>query len=252
MRHSQADLGITATVAVLACAAVAVGAPVAITAVLGLALFAAPGYLLARLLLGAQSTGLEFVAIATGLAFCVPVVGGLLLYAAGLPVHRAAWLGLLAGVTLAGDAAVFVCRRRAGSPTLDQRQPGWWRPPARTAWGFGAAAVIAAGAVGLARAGVAMQHYPGYTQLSLDRPAGNGPAVNLGVSNDEGRTVQYRLVLAENGHPAAIWNLTLANGQTWHRSSPYPGRFTISASLFRLPDVTQPYRYVTLHGGGTP
>lgn len=250
MRHNQADLGITAAVAVLACAAVAVGAPVAITAVLGLALFAAPGYLLARLLLGTQSTGLEFVAVATGLAFCVPVVGGLLLYAAGLPVHRAAWLGLLAGLTLAGDATVFVRRRHGGSPALDQRQPGWWRPPAGAAVGFGAAAVIAAGAVGLARAGVAMQHDPGYTQLSLHRPVTNGPTVNLGVSNDEGRTVQYRLVLAENGHPAATWNLTLANGQSWHRSAPYPS--TISASLFRLPDVTQPYRHVTLHGSGTP
>ena len=110
MNRSQADLGITVAVAVLACAAAAVGAPVAVMIVLGIVLFAAPGYLLGQLLLGPNSIGLERVAVSTGLAFIVPIFGGLLLYVAGVPLHRAAWLGLLAGVTLVGEMILTLPR----------------------------------------------------------------------------------------------------------------------------------------------
>jgi hypothetical protein len=41
------------------------------------------------------------------------------------------------------------------------------RPSARHAAAFGAAVVVAVGALGLARAGAAIQHYPGFTQLWL-------------------------------------------------------------------------------------
>src|ERR1022692_740796 len=105
MRHRDADIGITAAVAGLACVVIAVGAPVAITAVLGLALFVAPGYLLNEVLFDTQGAGLERVFRVTALAFCVPILGGVLLYVAGVPLHRSAWLGLLAGSTLARDAA---------------------------------------------------------------------------------------------------------------------------------------------------
>src|SRR5690242_3255164 len=94
-----------------ACGAAIVGAPVAVTALLGIALFAAVGYLLSQLLLGSRLTGLERLAVATGLSFCVPIFGGLLLYFARVPLHRASWLGLLVGVTLVGDVALFLRRR---------------------------------------------------------------------------------------------------------------------------------------------
>jgi uncharacterized membrane protein len=252
MNRSQADLGITVAVAVLACAAAAVGAPVAVMIVLGIVLFAAPGYLLGQLLLGPNSIGLERVAVSTGLAFIVPIFGGLLLYVAGVPLHRAAWLGLLAGVTLVGDVALFLRRRRGGRPaSFGQQREGWHLPP-RRAVTFGAAVVIAVSAVALACVGVAMQHNPGYTQLWLVRPNGNSPIVNLGVGNHEGRTIRYRLVLERNGHTAAEWNLILANGQAWHRSPRYPDQYTISVNLFRLPNETHPYRHVALDGKRTP
>jgi hypothetical protein len=110
--------------------------------------------------------------------------------------------------------------------------------------------MIAICAVGLARVGAAVQHYPGYTQLWLFRSNKTVSTVNLGVGNHEGRTMRYRLVLARNGHSAA-WNLVLANGQTWRRSEQYPGRYAISVNLFRLPDVSQPYRHVALNRDGT-
>jgi uncharacterized membrane protein len=248
METSRADLGITAAVAVLTCAAAAVGAPVAVMTVFGVLLFAAPGYLLARLLLGSRGTGLERVAAAIGLALCVPVLGGLLLYAAGLPVHRAAWLSLLAGVTLACDLALFLRRRRRPEPA--GREQAAWRRPGRHAAAFGAAAVIAVGAVGLGRAGVAMQHYSGYTQLWLNRPGAGAPAIDIGVGNHEGRTMRYLLVLTGKGHRAGTWNLVLANGQAWHHAPRYPAGNAISVNLFRLPDVTHPYRHVALDAEG--
>ena len=54
-------------VAILACVAAALGAPVAGDSGARVALFAAPGYLLSELLLGSHITGLERVAVATGL-----------------------------------------------------------------------------------------------------------------------------------------------------------------------------------------
>lgn len=250
MSLRRVDLAITAAVAILSCAAAVVNAPVAVMTIFGIALFAAPGYLLAELLLSSRIAGLERVAVAIGLAFCVPILGGLLLNVAGIPLHRAAWLGLLAGMTLFGDVAVFLRRRGAGAADFGRKREGRLISPWHAA-GFLAAVVIALCAVGIARVGVAVQHNPSYTQLWLVRPNQNAPTVNLGVGNHEGRTMRYRLVLARDGHPAAVWNLILANGQIWHRSPQYPNRYTISVNLFRLPDVSRPYRYVVLDGHGT-
>jgi Protein of unknown function (DUF1616) len=260
VHRRRADLVITAAVAVLAGAAAVLGAPVAVMTILGLTLIAAPGYLLEQLLFGSRGKDLERLAAATGLALGVPVIGGLLLYAAGQPLHRTAWLSLLAGVTLACDLVLLWRRRGARAWTADEwpsrqrpsgQDHGGLRIPHRRVVAFGAAAVIAVGAVGLARAGVAMQHHPGYTQLWIDRPERGAPTVDLGVSNYEGKTMQYRLVLTDHGRRAATWNVVLANGQTWRRSPRYPARYAISASLFRLPGDTRPYRHVALGTEGT-
>jgi hypothetical protein len=247
--HRQADLAITAAVAVLACTAAALGAPVAVTAVLGIAVLVAPGYLLGQLLFGSRIADLERVAVVTGLALCVPILGGLLLYAFGLPLHRAAWLSLLAGATLIGDLALFL-RRRGGQATPFSWHPAAGRPPGPHVVAFGAAVVIAICAVGLACVGAAVQHYPGFTQLWLAHPNQNADTADLGIGNYEGKTMRYRLVLKRNGHTAATWNLTLANGQTWQRSPAYSGG--IAAYLYTLPDLAQPYRYVAIDANGAP
>jgi hypothetical protein len=233
----------TAVVAVLACAAAVAGAPTAVMAVLGITLFAAAGYLLARLLLPSGVAGLERVAVATGLALAVPILGGLVLYVAGVPLHRAAWLGLLAGVTLVADAVLLV-RRWVGRAEPFTWQPSWQVPGRHTAI-FAAAVLVAAGAVVLARIGVAIQPQPGFTQLWLSPQRDTAHAESLGVSNNEGSMTRYRLVLLRNGHVSATWNLALANGATWQRSVPYLGKYTLTADLYRLPDLKSPYRYVT-------
>jgi Protein of unknown function (DUF1616) len=247
--RSQAEILVTAVAAVAACAAAVLNAPVAVMAVLGITLFAAPGYLLCRLLFGSHIVGLERMAVAAGLVFCVPILGGLLLDAAGVPLQRGSWLGLIAGMTLVCDV-VLLTRRRANAVASPAQQGDRRRLPFRHVLAFGLAAIIAVCGVTLARVGVALQHYPGYTQLSLVRPDKNAPTIDLSVGNHEGKTVRYRVVLERNNHRAAIWNLSLTNGQTWHRSSTFPNRYTISVNLFRLPEVSKPYRYVALYGHG--
>ena len=249
MRDSQADVAATALVAALACAEAASGAPAAAMTVAGIALFAAPGYLLGQLLVGSRVTGLERAAVITGLALVVPVLGGLLLYAAGVPLHRPGWLGLLAGVTLAGDVALFL-RRRAGRAAPFSWQPAWrlsrWQVAA-----FAGAVLIAAGGVGLARIGIAVEPKPGFTQLWLSPQRQDQRALSLGVTNDQRRTTSYVLVLLRNGQVSATWNLTLAVGTTWQRSVPLAGA-VMAARLYRMPDLTHPYRYVSIDAATVP
>jgi hypothetical protein len=248
MSRGNKDLWVTFTVAVLACAAAALRAPVAVTAVLGLVLFAAPGYLLGQLLAGSGRPALERLAVSAGLALCVPVIGGLLLYLARLPLNRSSWLGLLAGVTLVADVLLFVRRRqdRAASGATGPR-PGrgsaGWRPQLGQAAVFGLAVLVAAGAVALAREGASVQRYPGFTQLWLV-PDTHTHALSLGVANDEGATTRYQLVVLHNGRRQPARKLTLRNGQVWRLSL----RFTtnVTAHLYRQPDFTHIYRQVSI------
>jgi hypothetical protein len=243
MRRSQADLAVATVVAALACGAAAGGAPTAVMTVLGIALFAAPGYLLGQLLLGSRVTGLERVVVMTGLSLVVPILGGLLLWVAGVPLHRAGWLGLLAGVTLAGSVGLLM-RRRAGRAADFSWQVARWPLPSRHAAIFGAAVVVAACGLGLARISVAAAPQPGFTELWLSARDGHALTASLGVSNEQGRTTRYRLVLLRDGRVSGTWNLALADGQTWRRAVKFTGRYAITANLYRLPDLAHPYRHV--------
>lgn len=256
MAGSRADVGVTAVVAALACCAAAGGAPTAVTIVLGMALFAAPGYLLGQLLLSPGIAGLERLAVVSGLTFAVPILGGLLLSAAGVPLHRAGWLGLLSGVTLVADL-VLLLRRRGGHPAGFSWQPGRWQPgswqlPPRQAVAFSAAVVVVACALGLARIAVAMQPTPGFTGLWLSARDTHAPTASLGVSNQQGATARYRLVLLRDGRVSAAWSFTLANGKSWRREVPYTDRQVIAANLYRFPDLAQPYRHVATASDGAP
>jgi hypothetical protein len=248
MLRRQADVWVIAVVAVLGWYVAVRGAPAAAMIVIGIALLAAPGYLLAELLLASRITGLERVVVATGLALAVPVLGGLVLAAAKLPLHRAAWLGLLIVVTLVCDVALLV-RRGAGRAAPFAWPTGWRLAPWHTA-AFCAAVLIAAGGLGLARYGAKIQPEPGFTQLWLSPRSETAPTASLGVTNDEGHTTSYRLVLLRNGHQNATWNLTLAEGKTWQQAVPFSDKYTLAAELYRLPDLTHRYRYVAVAGLG--
>lgn len=249
MRPNRTDIVGTAAIAVASTAAALAGAPVPVLAVLGILLFAAPGYVVGEVLLGARIAGLERVAVMGGLALAVPVLGGFALYAGGVPLNRTAWTCLLAGVTLAGDLVLAARRQPTVRKEAGASRPRALRLSARQLAAFGAAVVIAAGGIGIARVGAAVQHYPGFSELWISPVRAAPGSADLGVSNHEGRTEQYRLVLNEGGRTASSWNVTLRNGAIWERAVTVGSGTT--ADLYRLPDATSPYRHVTVSGPGS-
>ena len=244
LRRNHSDIAVAEVIALLGCVAFFVHLPAPLMIVLGLGLFAAPGYVWSEVFLGPRVQGLERVAVATGVALLVPVFGGLVLYAAGIPLHRTAWIGLLSVVTLAGAGVVLITRRRAGELGESRSRtvrPHWSPWPAAA---FGAAVVIAAAAVGLAVASAEAQKYPGYTELWMTPLRTDQDVATLGVTNEQGGATRYRLVLRRKGRVSATWNLSLANGQTWQRTISFTDTYLIGADLYRLPDTSQPFREV--------
>ena len=236
-------IAVTAAVAVLAYGAILAGAPVAVTAVLGLALFASLGWVWGAVLLGPRLGELEGIVVATALALALPILGGLVLQAARIPLHARAWGGLVAGLTLTGDVLLLL-RSRGGRGEDTGARPARWSPSARQATVFGAALVVAAGAVGVARVGASIQRYPGFTELSMSRQ--NPAAADLGVVNHQGHAERYRLVLLHQGQPTdTAWNLVLSNGETWHRTITISTRYVTSANLYLPTDLHHPYRQVS-------
>jgi hypothetical protein len=238
-------VAVTAAVAVLAYGAILAGAPVAVTAVLGLALFASLGWVWGAVLLGPRLGELEGIVVATALALALPILGGLVLQAARIPLHARAWGGLVAGLTLTGDVLVLL-RSRGGRGEDSGARPARWSPSAWQATVFGAALVVAAGAVGVARVGASIQRYPGFTELSMSGLRHNPAAADLGVVNHQGHAERYRLVLLRQGRPTrTAWNIVLPNGQTWHRTIAISTRYVTSADLYLATDPHHPYRQVS-------
>jgi hypothetical protein len=99
-------------------------------------------------------------------------------------------------------------------------------------------------AVGIAVYSANAQRYPGYNQLWLSPLRNNPVSASLGVTNQQGSTTQYRLVLLRKGRVSATWNLTLTDGQTWQHTISFTDRYSIAANLYRLPDLGHPYRNV--------
>jgi hypothetical protein len=167
----------------------------------------------------------------------------LAVYAVGIPLHRAAWVGLLAALAMVGAAALWI-QRRGAEVSVTSNQPSKVALPRRTLFAFGAAVVIAAGSVTLAVLSANAEKYPGYTQLWMS-PVVNSPLeAHLGIANQQGSTLAYRLVLLRKGKVSAAWNLTLTNGHSWQCTIPYTTRYSIVADLYRIPDIQQPYRSV--------
>ncbi len=238
-------VAVTAAVAVLAYGAILAGAPVAVTAVLGLALFASLGWVWGAVLLGPRLGELEGIVVAAALALALPILGGLVLQAARIPLHARAWGGLVAGLTLTGDVLVLL-RSRGGRGEDTGARPARWSPSAWQATVFGAALVVAAGAVGVARVGASIQRYPGFTELSMSGLRHNPAAADLGVVNHQGHSERYRLVLLHQGQRThTAWNIVLPNGQTWHRTIAISTRYVTSANLYLPPDLHHPYRQVS-------
>jgi hypothetical protein len=243
MNRKNLDLVIAAVIAVLGCVAAAVHAPTALTIVLGAGLIAVPGYLWSEVLLKRGAPVFERVMIGTGLALMLPIFGGLGLYAVGISLHPTAWLGLLAGGTIVGVAVLAILRRNSEPSEPGTRAKMRIKLPVRHALIYGAAAVFAVATIVIAVISSNNQSQPGYTQLWMSQVK-NEAVASLGVNNQQGGTVVYRLQLLKKGRVSATWNLTLTNGQTWQRDIPYTSKYSLAANLYRLPNLSDPYRTV--------
>ncbi len=246
MPRSKLVIGVTSAVAVLAGGATLMRAPTPVTAVLGLALFASLGWVWGSVLLGPRMGDLEGIVVATAAGLALPILGGLALQAARVPLHARAWVGLIGGLTLAGDA-ILLFRRRAARSTQTQVRQVRWRPSGWQAVTFGAALIVAIGAVGMAHARAVNQHYPGFTELWLSALRENPAAADLGVANHQGSAQRYQLVLFHQGHRTHVWYLVLSNGETWRRTVAISSGRVTSADLYLLPvgRHSHPYRQVS-------
>lgn len=250
MDRSKTTIVITAAVAVFSLVLSAVAALRPLMTVFGVALIIAPAYIWSQVLLRSRIAGLERLIVTAGLALLGPILGGLALYTSGILLNRMAWVGLLAGVTVVGDAVLLVRGLPENLHTPKTRQD-IRRIPARQAMIFGVAVLIAAGAVGVARAGAAIQSSPGFTALSLS-PVSKQPSLAIvGVTNHQGDAARYRLVLFHNGRTSASWDLTLANGQTWQHEINVANKSNFAADLYRAPDLKHPFRQVNLYSNGS-
>jgi len=248
LRYSNLDVIAIFAATVLAFIAVLIKLPTLIVAPLGVALFVATGYVWTETLLDRPIGGLERAVVAAGLAMIVPVLGGLVLYALGVPLSPPSWAGLMATAAL-GGCAVLVIRRRIGALPPRSESSTLTATPIRACALFGVAALVAAGAVLLAREGAAHQHYSGFTQLWIS-PDGSSDDL-VGVTNHESGTTAYRLVIHQTGQENSIYSLTLRQGATWTHAISSGNRERIVADLYRLPVLSRPYRYVDTSGSSS-
>ena len=123
MPRSKLVISLTSAVAVLAGGATLKHAPTPVTAVLGLALFASLGWIWGTVLLGPRMGDLEGIVVATAVGLALPILGGLALQAARVPLHARAWVALIGGLVLAGDA-ILLFRRQA--PRLTRGRSSRW------------------------------------------------------------------------------------------------------------------------------
>ena len=243
MYRRNGDIVAAVVIALLGFAAVALRMPGPAVLILGACLFVAPGYVWSEVLLSHSVATLERVLVSVALAFMVPVLGGLALHAAGVSLFRDEWVGLLAAATIVGTAVLAV-QRRSPRPLATSKRSQRRLPPVRHVLTFGLAVVIGIGAITLAIAGAEAQKYTAYTQLWLT-PHTNGPLqATLGVTNEQGVTMDYRLVLRRKGRVSETWNLALASGGTWQHAVTYTTKYLITADLYRLPDLRHPFRKV--------
>lgn len=285
MRGSGKRIVVTAAVAIFSFVATALSVPTPVMATFAFALLASLGYVWIEVILRGRAPTLELVSVAVGLVLSVPVIGGVVLQEAGIPLHRLAWSALFVGLTLVGDVVLafrYFSQARNDKhnheyPLPIQRQDRLrnTRQNPRSPWDLirdpapqsvqytsaqpgmaksrrhispwqavtcGLALLITGGAIWLAQAGAASQHYPGFTELWLTDHSYSTSTDNLGISNQEGKTESYRLVLLRKGRMTAKWEITLTAGQTWQQTVQVTAE--TRANLYLLPDLNQPYRYV--------
>lgn len=262
MRAARSSLDLLAAVALalagLAAALIPLATGLRVALLLPLAL-AASGYaILAALFPGEKMPPAERTVYSVALSVTAAVLGGIVVQLV-LGLDRTAWALLLAAITVAA-AGMATWRRHDPDPALNAGEPRRWPRPSLSgvvsALAIAGAVAIAAVAISISSAGAKRErdghHFTSLWALPVERLAGVGQAVAVGVDSHQGATARYRLVVAQRGGPTTRRLLQLPSG----------GRFRLRVPVAPI-DATAPvtvtlrrnggiYRQVRLKTGRTP
>lgn len=249
MRHSNRAIAATVALTILSSSSLVLQLPPLVSTIIAISLIASLGHVWGSVLLvGHDVARLARIAVVVGLALAAPVLGGLALQAAGVPLHRTAWTGLFVGLTLVGDV-VLVLQNMSGERLYEDEAtstdvPHKRRFPRWQVLTYALAIIVAVAAVGLADVGATVQRQQGFTELWLTSRGVYTTSANLGISNHQGGVEAYRLVLLRGKRTTEVWNLTLSNSQTWQRTVTIKTGEVTTANLYLVPDLEHPYRHV--------
>ena len=182
-------------------------------------IFVIPGYALSAALFPPRTIGRDpRLVLTVVLSLAALALGGLLLSLVTV-LERGTFVGLLAVVTLAASAIAL--NGRQGTRTYRSPRSHRPRPPIGVALALAVAIGLAGAAIAIASAGAHREldeaHFSGLwlvpqggTRLPPDEPP-----VLVGIANDEGKTVDYRLTVRQGDTAINTWRVSLDDGQEW-------------------------------------
>jgi uncharacterized membrane protein len=263
MRAARSSLDLLAAVALalagLAAALVPLATWLRVVLLLPLVL-AAGGYaILAALFPDERLTPAERVVYSVALSVTATALGGIVVQLV-LGLDRTAWAVLLAAITVAA-AALALWRR--GALALAALNAGEARQRPRLSFSGVLSALMIAGAVAIAAVAVSISSAGARRELDshqftalwarpVERVAGPGQAVAIGVDSHQGETVRYRLLVGQPGVPASRRLLKIPDGGRFRLRvpvAPIGVARPVTVSLLRGDAV---FRRVRLESGRTP
>jgi hypothetical protein len=210
--------------------------------------FVLPGYALSAALFPPRAIGRDLRLVLTVvLSLAALALGGLVLHLV-TALNRGTFVGLLAVVTLLAAAVALKGRQRMRADPR-RRRP---RPPIVVALALAATIGLAAVAIAIASAGAHHQIDESHFSALWAVPQGgrrmppNEPPVLVGIGNQEGKAVDYRLTVHQAGREIGTWKVRLDDGQEWEITLPADALSdtgTLVASLHRF---RQTYRRVSI------
>ena len=182
------------------------------------------------------------------LALSISLTGviGLALHMAGVGLTPQNWAIVLSAITLL--SCVFGQARRPANVVAE-------RVVVNLNVGrillFSAALMLVFVAFRVAQDGAQTQPRPGFTQLWMLPVESSPSGIQLGVRNEEGIPLAYRLTIELDGEVVGEWDaLPLAPGEMWETTVLIPegntGSDTVRALLYRLDAPDDVYRTTTL------
>lgn len=181
-------------------------------------------------------------------SIAVTTIGGLLLNLLPVGLVTQTWVMWLGGVA-AINTVIALLRALRAPGEVAAGNAAILRPA--QALLMVAAVVIVVGGMVVARGGALSQPRAGFTQLWM-LPASTADAISIGVRNEEGVPVTYRLVVRQG--EATIQDrdaILIEPAQSWSLTVPLPletlgAELPIEARLYRTDQPNSVYRSVTL------